>query len=75
MQTAALLSMMLNSKGYESICLNGSQAGIITTSDYSNAKILNIIPNNIISYLNEEKIVIITGFQGVDFSLNERFRG
>lgn len=66
MQTAALLSMMLNSKGYESVCLNGSQAGIITTSDYSNAKILNIIPNNIISYLNEEKIVIITGFQGVD---------
>ena len=66
MQTAALLSLMLNSKGYESVCLNGSQAGIITSSDYSNAKILNIIPDNIISNLNEGKIVIVTGFQGVD---------
>ena len=66
MQTAALLSLMLNSKGYDSVCLNGAQAGIITSSDYSNAKILNIIPDNIISNLNEGKIVIVTGFQGVD---------
>ncbi|MBR2784689.1 MAG: aspartate kinase [Clostridia bacterium] len=66
MQTAALLSLMLNSKGYDSVCLNGAQAGIITSSDYSNAKILNIIPDNIIYNLNEGKIVIVTGFQGVD---------
>lgn len=66
MKTAALLSLMLNSKGYNSVCLNGSQAGIITTSEYSNAKILNILPDNILSFLNEKKIVIVTGFQGID---------
>lgn len=66
MQTAALLSLMLNSKGYNSICLNGNQAGVITNSEYSNAKIEHIIPENILSYLEQEKIVIITGFQGID---------
>ena len=66
MQTAALLSLMLNAKGYESVCLNGAQAGIITTSEFGNAKITNILTDNITSYLNEGKIVIITGFQGID---------
>ena len=32
MQTASLLSLMLNSKGYSSVCLTGAQAGIITDS-------------------------------------------
>ena len=66
MQTAALLSLMLNAKGYESVCLNGAQAGIITTSEFGNAKITNVLTDNITSYLNEGKIVIITGFQGID---------
>ena len=66
MQTAALLSLMLNNNGYESICLNGAQAGIITTSEFGNAKITNILTDNINSYLREGKIVVITGFQGID---------
>ena len=66
MQTAALLSLMLNAKGYESVCLNGAQAGIIPTSEFGTAKITNILTDNITSYLNEGKIVIITGFQGID---------
>lgn len=66
MQTAALLSLMLNSKGYDSVCLNGLQSGIITTSEYGNAKITNIINDNLLCYLKEGKIIIITGFQGID---------
>lgn len=66
MQTASLLSLMLNSKGYNSVCLTGAQAGIITDSNFGNAKIIDIISENILSHLNENKIVIITGFQGMD---------
>lgn len=66
MQTAALLSIMLKSKGYNAVCLNGSQAGVITDSNFGNAKILDVIPDNIISNLKEGNIVIITGFQGTD---------
>lgn len=66
MQTASLLSLMLNAKGYNTVCLNGAQAGIITDSTYGNAKIIDINPNNILNYLNNNYIVIITGFQGID---------
>jgi aspartate kinase len=66
MQTASLLSLMLNSKGYNSICMTGAQAGIITDSNFGNAKILDVIPDNIKKHLKEDNIVIITGFQGID---------
>lgn len=66
MQTASLLSLMLNSKGYSSVCLTGAQAGIITDSNFGNAKIIDVVSENILSYLKDNKIVIITGFQGMD---------
>lgn len=66
MQTVALLTMMLMSKGYEAIGLNGMQAGIITDSNYSKAKIITIIKDNILNHLKDGKIVIVAGFQGVD---------
>lgn len=66
LQTVALLTMMLKNKGYETIGLSGQQAGIITDSDYSNAKILTIMTDNINKHLEENKIVIVAGFQGVD---------
>ena len=66
MQTAALLSLMLNNKGYKAVCLTGSQAGIITNSEFGNAKIIDIVTQNILSYLDNDYIVIVTGFQGID---------
>lgn len=66
MQTAALLSLMLNSKGYKAVCLTGSQAGIITNSEFGNAKIIDIVTSNILSYIDDNYIVIVTGFQGID---------
>ncbi len=66
MQTASLLSLMLNSKGYNSICLTGWQAGIITDSNYGNAKIIDVTTSNILSYLKDKYITIVTGFQGID---------
>ncbi|MEG0873550.1 MAG: aspartate kinase [Clostridia bacterium] len=65
-QTVALLSMMLNNKGYDSIGLTGQQAGIISDSTYGNATIKSIYISNILNYLNEGKIVVIAGFQAAD---------
>lgn len=66
MQTVALLTMMLKDKGYDAIGLNGMQAGIITDSNYSKAKIITIIKDNILNHLKDGKIVVVAGFQGVD---------
>lgn len=65
-QSAALLSMILNDKGYNTICFNGAQAGIITDSTYGSANIKYIYEENIKRQLNEGKIVVVTGFQGND---------
>ena len=66
MQTASLLSLMLNSKGHKAVCLTGAQAGVIADSNFGNAKIIDVVPSNIISYIEENYIVIVTGFQGMD---------
>ena len=65
-QTVALLTMMLKNKGYDAIGLTGSQAGIITDSNFSNARIKMIMGENIAKYLESGKIVVVAGFQGVD---------
>lgn len=66
LQTVALLSMMLNEKGYKTIGLTGEQAGIISDSTYGNATIKSIYTNNILNYLNDDYIVVVAGFQAVD---------
>lgn len=65
-QTASLLSMMLNDKGYEAVALTGEQAGILSDTTYGNATIKCIYPNNILNHLKNSKIVIVAGFQAVD---------
>lgn len=64
--SAAKLSILLNEKGHKAVSLNGWQAGILTNSEFQNAKILSINKERIIKELKDEKIVIITGFQGVN---------
>ncbi|MGJ7920500.1 aspartate kinase [Neobacillus sp. LXY-4] len=63
--TIALLSIALQEKGYEAISYTGWQAGIITESVHSSARIMDIETEKIKKNLNEEKIVIVAGFQGV----------
>lgn len=65
-QTVALLSMMLNDKGYKTVGLTGAMAGIISDSTYGNATIKTIYKENIIKYLKEDIIVVVAGFQAVD---------
>lgn len=66
LESVALLSMMLNEKGYKTIGLTGEQAGIISDSAYGNATIKSVYTNNILNYLNDDYIVVVAGFQAVD---------
>ncbi|MFM8316142.1 MAG: aspartate kinase [Deltaproteobacteria bacterium] len=61
----SLLSMALQDLGIPAISFTGSQSGIITTNDHTEAKIIDIRPHRILEELGQGKVVIIAGFQGV----------
>jgi len=61
----ALLSIALFAQGVPSISLTGGQAGIITTDVHTKARILRVEVERIFRHLNEGKVVIVAGFQGV----------
>ncbi len=65
--SAALLAIALHSAGAEAVSLTGSQAGIITDDDHTNARIIEIRPARVLKALDEGKIVVVSGFQGVSF--------
>jgi len=64
--TSALLSIALQAMGKDAIALTGRQAGIKTTSDHTKARIMDIDPSKMKKHLDERKIVIIAGFQGIN---------
>lgn len=64
--TSALLSIALNKRGYPSLAFSGRKAGIVTDSVSTKARISYIDTQEITKALNEGKIVIVAGFQGVD---------
>jgi aspartate kinase len=63
--SVALLAMALHLKGKEAISFTGSQSGIITSTKHSDAQIIDVRPYRILKALDEKKIVIVAGFQGV----------
>lgn len=64
--TSALLSIALASKGYECITLSGRQAGILTDSVHTKARIDAIDTTRMKNEINAGKIIVVAGFQGVD---------
>lgn len=64
--SSAKLAILLNEQGYPAISLTGWQAGIYTDNDNQNAKIIKINTKRIMQELQENKIVIVAGFQGID---------
>lgn len=54
----------LSKAGLDSIPLTGGQAGIITDSNFNNANLLRVDTKNLLNLLNENKIPVVTGFQG-----------
>jgi aspartate kinase len=65
--SAALLAIALNSVGCGALALSGSQAGIITDDNHTNARIIEIRPIRLIQALADGLVPIVGGFQGVSF--------
>lgn len=68
--TAALLSMMLNSMGYQAQSMLGHQADVVTDSVYGNARILEIGAERLKLLLQKKHIIVVAGFQGSDIKGN-----
>ncbi len=62
----ALCAMAIHDRGVPAMSLTGSQAGILTTSVHGQAEILDIRADRVRRGLDEGKVVIVAGFQGVD---------
>src|SRR5688572_15441971 len=73
----ALLSMAIIELGREAISFTGSQAGIVTDTSHGKARIVDVKAKRVLEALEEGKIVIIAGFQGVstDFDVTTLGRG
>jgi len=61
----ALLAMAIQSLGYDAISFNAMQIGIITENVHSKARIVNIKTEKLKKNLQEGKIIVVAGFQGV----------
>lgn len=64
--SAALLAMALQDIGCPAISLTGGQAGVVTEDIYKKARIKHVHMDRIKKELKEGKVVVITGFQGID---------
>lgn len=64
--TMALVAMAIQDLGVPATSLTGSQAGILTTGRHGQAEILEIRADRVREALDEEKVTIVAGFQGVD---------
>ncbi len=64
--SAALMSIALNKLGIPSISLSGATAGIITDSNFGNAKVIDVKTSTLNHYLDKGFVVVVAGFQGAD---------
>ncbi|BAY20551.1 aspartate kinase [Calothrix sp. NIES-2100] len=63
--TIALLSMALQEIGQPAISMTGAQVGIVTEAEHTRARILHIETDRLERYLNQGKVVVVAGFQGI----------
>ncbi len=61
----ALLSMALDALGQGAVSLTGAQVGIKTEAEHGRARILEINADKIRQHLQQNKVVVVAGFQGV----------
>lgn len=62
----ALLAMAIEKLGYPVVSLLGWQAGFQTTSAHTSARIKRVVPDRIKKELDQRRIVIVAGFQGLN---------
>ena len=63
--SCALAAMAIHDLGHEAISLTGSQAGILTDTSHTKARIVDVRADRIEDALDDGKIVLVAGFQGV----------
>jgi aspartate kinase len=63
--TIALIAMAIHAQGHQAISFTGGQIGLITDTAFSKARIQSINKQRILDQLNDGKVVIVAGFQGV----------
>jgi aspartate kinase len=63
--SCALCAMAINDLGHRAISLTGSQAGIVTDTSHTKARILDVRADRIREALAQDAIVLVAGFQGV----------
>jgi aspartate kinase len=66
--SCALCAMAINDLGHRAISLTGSQAGIVTDTSHTKARIIDVRADRIKQALAEDLIVLVAGFQGVSTS-------
>jgi aspartate kinase len=66
--SCALCAMAINDLGHRAISLTGSQAGIVTNTSHTKARIVDVRANRIREALDDDLIVLVAGFQGVSTS-------
>jgi aspartate kinase len=75
--SCALVAMAISDLGLDAISLTGSQAGIVTDTVHGKAKIVEVRARRIHEALDDDKIVLVAGFQGVstDYDITTLGRG
>lgn len=75
--SCALAAMAIHDLGHTAISLTGSQAGVVTDTEHTRAKVLEIRPQRIHDALAQGAIVLVAGFQGVstEFEVTTLGRG
>jgi aspartate kinase len=68
--SCALVAMAISDLDQQAISLTGSQAGIVTDTVHGKAKIVEVRGARIHQALDENKIVLVAGFQGVSTEFN-----
>ncbi len=63
--SCALCAMAIRDLGHRAISLTGSQAGIVTDSWHTSARIIEVRADRVKEALEEDHIVLVAGFQGV----------
>jgi aspartate kinase len=62
--SCALAAMVINDLGHEAVSLTGSQAGIVTDTSHTKAKIIDVRTQRVEEALDAGQIVLVAGFQG-----------
>ena len=65
-RTITLLAMAIDALGVPAVSLTGYQCGFITSDHHSHARIMDIDITRLKQHLNDDKVVVVAGFQGAN---------